>query len=233
MTAEELRPEFDRRYSAWTQRQMTTEDLLRGDPLLSQSGARTYWHLMDLGLPALPLIMEKMDAGDLWLARGANRMIKRRFHVSEYADRADLGDAWTIARMLIAWWQQGRAGTENRFRELRARWRELKSPEKTPVWTSRTHVNDRGYLYTLRTAFTPAGEVYDGLQCLGIAVLPHIVETLKEGEADFLPIALELTDGAGGLGDPTRPPEVAAFLEWWEANKQDWLIPWPEEPAGP
>ena len=32
---------------------------------------------------------------------------------------------------------------------------------------------------------------------------------------------------------PPDRPEVAAFLAWWEANKQDWLIPWPEEPEAP
>lgn len=233
----ELRSEFERRYDAWQRclQEMPTDALLlHGDPLLSEECASAYGYMMDLGLRALPYIMQKIEAGDWWLARGVYRMTKRRFHRSEYAEPSDYGDAHTKAEMLVAWWHSGEKGTRRRFEELYARWGKLKSPERTLLWTAPTYLYDeRGTLTSTRaeTQFTEAGEVYDAVQCLGIPVLPQIVDTLRQGQADFLPIALELTEGAGGLGEPTTPPEPAAFVDWWEANKQDWLIPWPEEEA--
>ncbi len=78
--------------------------------------------------------------------------------------------------------------------------------------------------------------VYQAIEDLGIAVLPCIVEMLKEGKHDFIDMAVKLTDNKPPVrGEPPSTLPVAEelkaerFLRWWEQNKQDWLIPWPEE----
>jgi len=239
LTPQQVRAEFERRYHAWREslRQMRVEEYLaHGDPLLTKATARPYWQMMELGLPALPYIMQKMEAGDWWLARGVYVIAKRRFHRSEYSNPADYGDAHTKADMLLAWWQRGEEGPQRRFQQLYAKWRQVKTPGGTVLWTAETLLYDhRGELTSprARMEFTEAGEVYDAIQCLGIAALPHIVKTLQQGHADLLAIAVKLTDGAGGLGEPTRPPEIQEFLRWWEANKQRYAIPWPDEEAAP
>jgi len=189
---------------------------------------------MDLGLPAIPYLMEKMEAGDWLLATGVSRITRRCFHSSEYPEGSALGDVHTIARMLLAWWRGGREATHIRFNELWEKWRTIKAPGRTLLWTAKVYLyDDRGELSTPQAGmeFTAAGEIYSAIECLGIAALPLIVQTLNEGHPDLLPIALKLTDGAGGLGDPSRLPPIEDFLRWWEANKEDWLIPWPEEHA--
>jgi len=239
LTPEQVRAEFERRYDAWREslRQMRVEEYLpHGDPLLTKATARPYWQMMDLGLPALPYMMQKMEAGDWWLARGVYVIAKRRFHRSEYSNPADYGDARTKSDMLLAWWHRGEEGTQRRFDELYAKWREFKSPQRTLLWTAEVYLSDDdGQLSSPRVGmeFTQAGEVYDAIECLGIAALPHIVETLKQGHTDLLATALDLTDGAGGLGEPTAPPKIEDFLQWWEANKHRYAIPWPDEEAAP
>lgn len=59
---------------------------------------------------------------------------------------------------------------------------------------------------------------------LGVAALPAVMERVRAGDGRLVVVAAELTNGA--LPRNSSPMQC---LQWWEANKQDWLIPWPEQ----
>jgi len=243
-----LRAAFEQRYERW---QVVRREALEGPgsdlDTAKLFGSEAWQRLTQLGVGAVPLFIKKLPH-DHMLGHALHNITGWRYHVTrtgaspaewlwrvaEFPDIQSTGGPPDAVAIWLRWWGEGPEFAAQSFRDLRARWPETATPGRRLLWATETYLDTiHGQLHTQQRQLTPAGEVYDAIQCLGIAVLPHIVETLREGEADFLPIALELTDGAGGLGDPTRPPEVAAFLEWWEANKQDWLIPWPEEPEEP
>jgi hypothetical protein len=59
------------------------------------------------------------------------------------------------------------------------------------------------------------------LDVLGFAALPHYIEKLKQGETIVIPMIRRLTQRE-------LPEDVtqAQVLQWWEREKDRWLIPW-------
>ncbi len=109
-----------------------------------------------------------------------------------------------------------------------ARWKELRSKGASVLRTDQIVVSfeDNQLVPRKTTKTEPLGEAYDGMRDLGIDVLPLIAIRLKAGHDDMLLLFSELTDGKG---DPGRffdtAPRIRMALQWWEANKQDWLLP--------
>lgn len=229
---EQVDAEFSVRYAAWRDYVLNhrADYALVGSPLQTEEGWRLYQRLTDLGLPALPALMRRMEDGDALLAAAASQITKRRFERADFGGPRVYGDQRAIAELLVEWWRSGDPGVRQRFDALWEEWQRIRGAEETLLWTEETVLDGtRGELRTRRKAATRAGEVLDSIRSLGIAALPHIVATLSEGEADLLPVALEFTKGAEISAHPEKPPRVEEFLVWWETNKQDWLIPWPEE----
>jgi hypothetical protein len=58
------------------------------------------------------------------------------------------------------------------------------------------------------------------LDTLGIPALPFIIEKVKQGDKDLIPLI-------SGLVDHELPKDATQqqCLDWWEKNKQKWLIP--------
>ena len=68
------------------------------------------------------------------------------------------------------------------------------------------------------------------IDALGWGVMPRIVEKLREGDADLMPavkqIALVELRVKRIPASAIESPE--AWVAWWEENKEDWAIPFPD-----
>lgn len=101
------------------------------------------------------------------------------------------------------WWQNGAKFTEQRFNAIYSKWKNEKETDRPK--------------YVVRKQFF---KMID----LGIPALPFMVEKVKRGEIEFIPAISKLTDGKLKKG-----ATQAECLEWWNKNKQKWLIPFGEK----
>lgn len=181
-----------------------------------------------LGAPALPYLVDRAlqetPSRKEFCELAVGVIVKHRGH-------------WG-APTLAAWWQDGRKRSADGYAVLLAQWEAaLKASgegREVVLWTTQTAYRiDLDGVYTHPANVTPAGEAYRGLEGMGIAVLPYLVERMRTGHYEFLDIADGLTDGKAQVPDAGSPPRARgqAFLAWWEQNQQDWLIPWPDTPA--
>jgi len=90
---------------------------------------------------------------------------------------------------------------------------------------------------TARTkALWDAGD-RDSVHLLGIATLPFLMERLREGDREALPVIVAVVGRQRtrtrhfSLGPTGRPPvdSPEACLTWWEKSKSWWLIPFPDQ----
>jgi hypothetical protein len=222
---------FDEAYRAWVQctPELTSLSVRSSLPPGYVDGPE-FDRIVSLGPPALPYIMAKIQEAEqqkaqraVWLSIAVARIAKKQFYLATDA---------------LQWWATGREVTADQFHVLRQEWERVRSDKETVLWTAETiYYAPAAEVYTKRRKMTEAGEVYQAVEDLGLAVLPHIVAELRAGKHDFLDMAIELTDRQARVRLESLPvlPEVRAerFLNWWEASKQDWLIPWPDEPTAP
>ncbi len=83
---------------------------------------------------------------------------------------------------------------------------------------------------------TPAGKLYMKIQAVGIGVLPSLVAQMQAGHYEFADMAYNLVNHKAPETDalfPNDSDRAKALIAWWEQNKQDWLIPWPDTPPPP
>jgi hypothetical protein len=193
--------------------------------------------IVGLGLPALPTIMQAMkEPGPReFLIYAASDITGKSFSISDFAGAGP--GAWADHRveadMWIRWWHDGAGPINRAFEESKAKW--LKAATggtgEVPLWTIETDYDSQLHiLRPVEKVMTPAGEAYQWVQDQGIAVLPLLAEQFRLGAYDFLPIAFVITGGRPALpaDKPLWPKEkAAAFLSWWDANKDKWTIPWP------
>ena len=129
----------------------------------------------------------------------------------------------------ITWYTVTRLGAPKQFQQAYDRWKNLKAQlgEEYPVIkTVETVYVDASKSLSTRVTTTEFGRAYNALKDVGIDTLPLIVEKLKEGDYDLLPIFEELTDGEGARPGGGWPKDRAEFaVQWWEEHKQDWLVP--------
>ncbi len=201
--------------------------------------------LVGLGLRVLPIMMEAVHRDSL-LGYPMFLITKWRYHevrteqngitfwtVEEYPDMRQRRTVDAVA-VWARWWNEGAKGVDERYAGLKARWATLSTAERTTLWTTEAfYTREDQSLHEQRTRITEAGRVYAAVQGVGIAVLPSLVGDLQKGHFEFLDIALALTGRPAHLPGIELPAtrRAQAFLAWWEQNKQDWLIPWPDEPT--
>lgn len=104
---------------------------------------------------------------------------------------------------ILSWWKGGRKQTKERFESLYTKWKSYKSRGMS--------VEANKILKSIRAA-------------LGIAALPLIVEKARQGDKELVSVMSELTGGK--VRDKAT---VTECLAWWQANKQNWLIPFPNK----
>jgi hypothetical protein len=231
----DVRAAFDREYEAY----MHAPD---GTGYTGGTTALQQQHLDSiarLGPRALPLVMETLrETGDSNLAAVAGRMSKKHFVLSELPDGKPPDQHGWVA-LCLRWWDREHARTPQRFAELYEVWKQTK--RQWMVLGSYELVYDDSFkgIWYSRRAQTKDGELLDEIKALGIAALPFMMEKIKEGDYDMLPVIAQLTDGGAADAEPLadQPLEERArrCLEWWEKNKEQWTIPFPDagEAAAP
>jgi len=60
---------------------------------------------------------------------------------------------------------------------------------------------------------------------MGLVALPSLLQKLREGRHDLLSVVVRITDGRANASAADPEARTQLCLAWWEANKQDWLIP--------
>ncbi len=124
--------------------------------------------------------------------------------VAEWANQM----AITLPELWSQWWRGGPQFTRARLEAKHSEWKAMKKENQL----EKSNANSK------------LSEMAD----LGIPAIPFMVEKVKQGETDFIPLISKLTNKK--LAETATKEQC---LAWWEANKQKWLIPFPEPDALP
>ncbi|MGI6494606.1 MAG: hypothetical protein ACOX5G_00670 [Kiritimatiellia bacterium] len=183
---------FEERYAAW-------RTWVKEHPYSSTYMAnKEFYAIVNLGVPAIPLIVEKIEQNpeDFHLGSAISIISKRRFAKSDWP-QDKLGDSITAASMYVQWWKEGRFKTGERFVELYGEWKSLKAGKKDKE----------------------AEETYRRIIDLGIPALPYLIEKVEQQP--------EFVQGISRLSDGALPPTAtgADCRQWWEKNKQKFELP--------
>jgi hypothetical protein len=169
---------------------------------LGPRGLKYMHNIAKMGPKALPNLIEKLEkTGDLGLNFPIILITKKSFIKSEWP-QGRYGDSTTEAKLFIEWWDIGRKQTPKYFAERYSKWKIL-----------REQGNEKE---------SEAKAELENIRALGIAALPMIIEKVKQGDKELIPIVSKLTDGQ--VEENASIPQCAA---WWRDNKQKWLIPFP------
>ena len=183
----------------------------------TMAGRHLYIELANLGPQVLPYIVQEIEAGDWWLGASARLITCKAFEREDFDDPVQCIGAQPNAVMFCRWWRAGKAASDARFERL----------------------------YSELVAARNAGdqEAVDAtlfsIRKLGIAALPNSVEKIQQGDPDLTGVVAKLTGmvSRGRLATVSADATPAAgnipadeVTNWWETDKQHWLIPWPEEP---
>ncbi len=202
-SSDETKAEFERRYQALRESLASAPPAV-SDPLLTRDAWTLYLKMKELGPPALPYIIEKIEEGDWRLGGCVSMITKKRFNRSDYADVRYYGDAITKAGMYVEWWHEGRRDTPQQFETLYQEWKALAKQGQDEA----------------------AADKYRLIRRLGIAALPYIIKKVEQGDAQLIPLVSRLTSGAGGAPDAISSRASAMeCLDWWNKNKQRWTLP--------
>ena len=178
------------------------EELLYSSSSMGQRGFRHMHNISKLGPMVLPYIMEKVtQTKDMNFTLPLSLITGKRFSKSEWPE-GTYGDSRTLIILYIDWWEKGRNLTPLQFNERYARLMELRDADKKDE----------------------VSECRDEIRKLGIAALPMIIEKVKEGDKELIPIVSRLTDG-----QVEENASIPQCVEWWRDNKQKWLIPFPNK----
>ena len=190
--ADSIEMKFEERYVAW--KRWIAANAFRS----TYTACREYYDIMALGIPAIPLMIGKMENrfDDFHLSTAVGIISKREFDDEEWPD-GRIGDSIISSRMYIHWWRIGRFQTKMRFDGLYAQWCELASTGNV----------------------IGAKNAYRQIVNLGLPVLPYLVGIVHE-HAEFVAAISGISDGA--------LPSTATAEEcekWWEENKSAYTLP--------
>lgn len=163
--------------------------------------------IAELGVPALPYIVEKMkETNGFRLNLPFFIITKKTFEESDYPeDPKARKDARAGNKMVIQWWEEGRKETPQRFSNLYAEWKHLREAGKDKEATSK--------YYMIRN--------------LGIDALPLIVQKIGQGDSELVPIVAYLDN------DVSSTATVSQVVSWWAENRDKLTLPPVEEPVTP
>ncbi|NLI16295.1 MAG: hypothetical protein GX409_08435 [candidate division Zixibacteria bacterium] len=180
--------------------------------------------IIQLGIPALPLIFEKMEKNEYrfdFQLEVAIPPITRKFFEIEDWPKGKRGDAITKAALFLDWWKNGIKETKNtfdRYYSARKKFLEENNTEEAEKQLNR-------------------------IRNLGIVAIPYMIDKIKEGDLVFIETIAELTnqypskytysegDSAfiGNLNELTNQGLSAnaskdECLEWWSKNSSKYTI---------
>lgn len=192
---QDVKAELEKRIKAWGD--YTGKNLYLSD----LTDNKYYRDIIDLGMPVLPYLIEKIEEGCWPLGDAVTIITKKRFEEYEQPEY-HVRDSKSTAAAVAKWWPKARKETPQKFDKLYLEWKNLKNKGK----------QDEAKEKSLQI---------DGL---GIAALPMIFEKIKLGDTDLVPIIVKLT-----RGKIKNDATAAEYLAWWNENKEDWLIPLPNK----
>jgi len=213
--AEDLRSLLDAKYRAWRQHLRARASLHpeRGDPRLYYFDNQAFRQIVELGVPAVPYLVEKVQHDDL-VGYALYKITGFRWHTSkwpakegilwvvdEFPDVQQLGGPPDAKALWLRWWQQRGKRTPVWFDQRYREWQRLK----------REGNQDE------------AKQQYELIVELGLEALPLMVDTMKKGSSDLVPALSRLTNGA--VKEDANPAEC---VQWWNDNKDKWTLPPPE-----
>ncbi len=130
--------------------------------------------------------------------------------------RTDYGKAVAkIARMKVPheklsdrrywtdWWEKKPKFTQERLDAIHSEWKNMNKKTEGEKRIAQRKLNETADL--------------------GIPALPLMVEKVREGESQFIPLISRLTDD-----ELNKTATQAECLDWWENNKDKWVIPFPD-----
>jgi hypothetical protein len=190
-----IKIELDRKIKLW-------REYLEANPLLSDLTGNKYYHdIIDLGMPALPYLIEKIEEGCWPLGDTVTVITKKRFEEYEQKEY-QVRDSISTAKAVVKWWNQAKNDTNIKFKKL---------------YSEKNSLKAKGHLKEAR-------EKLENIRALGIAALPMIKDKVGLGDQELVPLVSMLT---GGKVDPNA--SIQQCISWWEQNKEDWLIPFPNK----
>jgi hypothetical protein len=165
-----------------------------------------YRAIVDMGLPALPLIMEKIaedpDSPDSHWVSWASAEIARVTRVPDIYP-------WAAQDRELTWWAGGQKLANQRFEWAYGQWKAAKAAGRRE--------DARKFLKTMCA--------------IGFAALPPMMEKVSAGDAELLPVVRGMTSGAAVITGSTPQERTTACVAWWDKNKTTWLIPFPDQVA--
>jgi len=219
MSTQKLQQEFTRRHAAWRAKLGPPERILWSSSSSSwvrrQIEIPEFNRLVQLGPRAVPFLVETIEAndkGDWLLNKAVEHIIRRKF-----GDREDA----------VKWWK-GRPAALVEFDKAHAKWRLAKANGNLVLQTRERVWNDATKDIETRFRATEMGQAYESMRAFGIDALPTIVEKIKAGDHDLIPLFQELTGGVGIIvaktSDNPQGP-LTVDLRLWEHYKDRFLLP--------
>lgn len=171
--------------------------------------------IVNLGPSYVPLLIEKQQEDHL-LGYALYKITKFKWHekregkrpeawiwhVEEFPDISEKGGSPDSRVLWLRWWKGGREQAGNRFKLLYNKWKVYKAEGKS----------------------SEAKNTQQTMRALGIVVTPYIIEKIKEGDTELIETVYEITGGK--LKKTATKSET---VDWWQRNKEDWLIPFPNK----
>ena len=221
---DDLKAVFETKYKAW-------KDYC-SQPSISVSSDTTryinndpYREMIQLGIPALPYMMEKIGSDPsghflcalmppnmksavpmitkkkFQITRTGQKRSEFRWTVEEFPDMKELDKRPAMNKLFLRWWKEGGRSTSQQFEKFYQEWKKLNQEGKE----------------------TEAKAKYQRMIDLGVAALPYMIEKVEQGDAELVPAISELTDSK-----VKKDAKQSECLNWWKENKEKWLIPFPE-----
>ena len=150
-------------------------------------------------MPAIPAIVE-LNEKHAFLSAAIKRIAKLRWRVKYIGARKtfpDFPEIKILHHAIRYWWATIRPRARSHFDRFYTAWKEAK-----------------------RTGAEDLPEKFKNVACLGVDVLPFLVEKISQGDTELTELISYLTDGE--VRSAATPEECKS---WWEENHAKWTIP--------
>ena len=174
---------------------------------------KDYYEIVDMGVVVIPFIIEKIESKK----KSVSSIRSALFKILKYKSNT-LYNRETKKVIFIDfpeynskkkpffdfWWYKGRKKIPQTLKTRYEEYKQLKS----------------------RRDVKGAEEKLQKIQNLGYDGLPVMIEMVKSGEVDLIPVISRLT-ASEKRGDVNLPASARAeeVLQWWEKNKERFLVP--------
>lgn len=216
---------FQQKYEAWKHRISTDPRLLESSCSSAFANTPEFEELVSLGVSAVPHLLRVAKEDNChFVVKAIERITKKRF-VGDVAK--DISGNQDCLAHYEKWWFGGVAETPKEFARLVDAWNGLKKGKRRIVLHFDETAYDAqvgDYLKTRRE--TEAGRLLHEMESLGIPALPLIVEELRRGSFEFVPIAQRLMDVEAKTLTGSAEKRSRWLVAHWEKNKARWSIPY-------